>query len=47
MYIKKKLEMTLLNLNLAGKADSARPRGTHGMKGPWAIGLNSWSIKDL
>ena len=25
---------------LAGGVDSAPPRGSQGMKGPWAIGLN-------
>ena len=40
MYITKNFSLTLLSVVLAGRADSARPRGTQGMKGPWAIGLN-------
>ena len=32
---------------LAGGVDSAPPRGTQGMKGPWAIGLTFLIVYDL
>ena len=32
---------------LAGGVDSAPPRGSQGMKGPWAIGLNKSKIRRL